>query len=140
MRLFASCSLLPLLLALVACGPAVDRAGTLTRLRSAITAEVTDNTVLEDHNQLAENVRTSGVLEGMHQHELQEQLGRGTQCGVSELCARHHFRPTDWLYEIGRAPGDAELSAGPTLIVGFDSTGRVERTFSMTRRPATPRR
>lgn len=142
-RAMRSLSFVPLLLslaALAACGPAADRQGSLTRLRAAIDAEVTDAVVLEDHNQLAEDVSNSGVLEGMFQHELSESLGRGTNCGVSDLCASHDFRATDWIYEVGRAPGDPELSAGPTLIVGFDSTGRVDRTFYMTRRtPAAAR-
>ncbi|MBN8610895.1 MAG: hypothetical protein J0L92_09945 [Deltaproteobacteria bacterium] len=133
-------SLLVSLAGLSACGPGVDRQGSLTRLRSAIDAEVADAVVLEDHNQLAEDVSNSGALEGMFQHELSEALGRGTNCGVNELCARHDFRATDWVYEIGHAPGDPELSAGPTLIVGFDSTGRVDRTFYLTRRtPAAAR-
>jgi hypothetical protein len=123
-----------------ACGPGVDREGSLTRLRAAIDAEVTDAVVLEDHNQLAEDVSNGGVLEGMFQHELSERLGRGQNCGANELCARHDFRATDWIYEVGHAPGDPELPAGPTLIVGFDSTGRVDRTFYMTRRtPVAPR-
>ncbi|GAB4203655.1 MAG: hypothetical protein OHK0013_17950 [Sandaracinaceae bacterium] len=124
----------------VACGASVDRPGTLRRLRAALDAEVGSATALEDANQLAEDVGESGVLEGMFQHELQEALGRGTSCGVSDLCARHHFRATDWIYELGHAPGDPDLPAGPTLIVGFDSTGRVERTFYLTRRtPVAPR-
>lgn len=140
MRSLVSCSLVLALASLAACGPAADRQGSLTRLRAAIDAEVGDAVVLEDHNQLAEDISNSGVLEGMFQHELTEALGRGTNCGVSELCARHHFRSTDWIYEVGHAPGDPDLAAGPTLIVGFESTGRVDRTFYLTRRtPAAAR-
>jgi hypothetical protein len=120
-------------LSLVACGPAVDRPGTLTRLRSAIQAEVSDHAVLEQHNQLARETAESGALEGMFQYELEEALGRGTECGVNHLCAQRDFRGNDWIYELGHAPGDDQLAAGPTLIVGFDSTGRVFRTFYMTR-------
>ena len=115
------------------CGPAVDRPGTLARLRTAIRAEVSDHAVLERHNQLARETAEAGALEGMFQHELEEALGRGTECGVSQLCAQHDFRSNDWLYELGHAPGDEELPAGPSLLVGFDSTGRVFRTFYMTR-------
>lgn len=125
---------------LVACPAAVDRAGTLQRLRAALEQEVTGNDVLEEQNRLVEDASRSGALEGMFQHELAEALGRGTGCGVNSLCARHHFRPTDWIYELGRTPGDPDLPAGPTLIVGFDSTGRVERTFSLTRRRPAPAR
>ena len=125
---------------LTACPPAVDRPGTLRQLRAALDAEVSDATVLENQNQLAEDVSRGGALEGMFQHELGEALGRGTNCGSSELCARHDFRATDWIYELGHAPGDPDLAAGPTLIIGFDSTGRVDRTFYLTRRtPVAPR-
>ena len=68
-------------------------------------------------------------------HAIFDQLN-GTVC----VFARHDFRESDWLYEVGHAPGDPDLAAGPTLIVGFDSTGRVDRTFYMTRRtPVAPR-
>jgi hypothetical protein len=140
MRILVAFLSLTALAAAPACGASVDRPSTLRRLRSAIEAEVSDQTVLEDHNQLAEDVGRSGVLEGMFQHELQEALGRGTNCGASELCARHDFRATDWMYELGHAPGDPDLAAGPTLLVGFDSTGRIDRTFYLTRRtPVAPR-
>lgn len=121
------------------CGPAIDREATLGRLRDALGAEVTGVVVLEDHNRLAEDVSRAGLLEGLFQRELVARIGRGQNCGTSALCARHGFRPTDWLYDVGHAPGDPELPAGPTLLVGFDTTGRVDRTFSMTRRPAASR-
>lgn len=129
------------MLGIVACGGVtLDRPATLQRLRTAIDAEVTDYTVLEDHNQLAEDVGRSGVLEGMFQQDVQDALGRGADCGVSDICARRGFRPTDWVYELGHAPGDPSLPAGPTLILGFDGTGRVVQTFYLTRRaPAAAR-
>lgn len=116
------------------CGAAVDRTATLARLHDAIGAEVTDETVLEDHNRLVEDVVSSGVLEGLFQREVTERIGRGQECGSSELCADHGFRPTDWMYDIGHAPGDPDLAAGPTLIVGFDTSGRVVDTYYRTRR------
>lgn len=122
---------------LVGCGGApIDRDGTLTRLQGAIEAEVSSATILEDHNQLVEDVSRGRVLEGMFQHELRARIGRGSDCGVSELCRRHGFRPSDWIYDVGRAPGDPALPAGPSLIVGFDSSGRVDATFYVTRRGA----
>jgi hypothetical protein len=133
-------SRLALLALLAACGPAVDREGSLARLRAALEAEVSDASVLEGNNQLAEEVSRGGVLEGMFQHELAARLGRGQSCGANGLCARRDFRATDWIYEIGHAPGDPDLPAGPTLIVGFDSTGRVDRTFYLTRRTPLPPR
>lgn len=121
-------------LALAGCPVTMDRSTTLPRLQRAIGEEVTGTTVLEDHNQLVENIVQSGVLEGMFQQELIDTIGRGTECGTRELCATHHFRPDDWTYDVGHAPGDPSLAAGPTLVVGFDRTGRVDNTYFQVRR------
>jgi hypothetical protein len=116
------------------CPTTMDRHTTLPRLRTAIEGEVTGTTELEDHNQLVENVVQSGVLEGMFESEVQEALGRGQDCGGREICSAHGFRETDWTYEVGHAPGDPSLPAGPTLVVGFDRTGRVDNTYYQVRR------
>lgn len=125
-----------LALCLAGCPTTLDRSATLPRLQRAIGEEVSGTTVLEDHNQLVESVVQSGVLEGMFQSELEEAIGRGTECGARELCAQHHFRQTDWTYDVGHAPGDPSLPAGPTLVVGFDRTGRVDNTYYQVRRGA----
>lgn len=116
------------------CGAAADHTATLRRLHDAISAEVADDVVLEDHNRLVEDVVSSGALEGLFQREVVERIGRGQDCGGSELCADHGFRPTDWMYDVGHAPGDPDLPAGPTLVVGFDTSGRVVDTYYRTRR------
>ncbi len=121
-------------LGLSGCPHTMDRSTTLSRLQRAIGEEVTGTVVLEDHNQLVENIVQSGVLEGMFQHEVEEAIGRGTECGTRELCSVHHFRADDWTYEVGHAPGDPTLPAGPTLVVGFDRTGRVDNTYYQVRR------
>lgn len=117
-----------------ACGAAVDHTATFARLRDAIDAPITGPEVREDHNQLVEDVSQGGALEGLRQHEVQERIGRGEQCGTNRLCADHGFRPTDWIYDVGRDPDDPQLPAGPTLIVGFDSAGIVDGTYFVTRR------
>lgn len=122
------------LLPIAGCGARANPAETLSRLRAAIDEPVADTVVLEDHNQLVEDAVQSGALEGLRQYQIQEQLGRGQECGTRSLCADHGFRPTDWVYEIGRDPDDASLPAGPTLIIGFDSSGIVTDTYYLTRR------
>ena len=82
------------------------------------------------HKRIGDYLLEAGALT---EDELEEALGRGTECGMKHLCAQRDFRGNDWIYELGHAPGDDQLAAGPTLIVGFDSTGRVFRTFYMTR-------
>ena len=116
------------------CGPAADHTATLTRLREAITTPIRDETQMEDHNQLVENVVNAGALEGLRRYEVEERIGRGEECGVRELCSSRHFLPTDWFYDVGRNATDPQLPAGPTLLVGFDSTGIVDRAFYVTRR------
>ena len=116
------------------CGAAADHTATLRRLHEAIGAEVASSVVLEEHNRLVEDVVSSGALEGLFQREVTERIGRGQECGSSDLCASHGFRPTDWMYDVGHAPGDPDLPAGPTLVVGFDTSGRVIDTYYRTRR------
>lgn len=118
-------------LALVpACGASVDREGTLTRLREAIEADVSDASVLEEHNRLVVSVREGSVLHGMRRAEVQAALGRGQECGSRELCSQRGFNETDWVYEVGQRDG---LPWGPTLIVGFDRQGIVDGVFTLTR-------
>lgn len=117
------------------CGAgSADHTATLARLRDAISAPVRDETQMEDHNQLVENVVQSGALEGLRSYEVEERIGRGEECGIREICSSRGFRATDWFYDVGRNPNDPDLPAGPTLIVGFDSTGIVDRAFFVTRR------
>lgn len=119
---------------LFGCGARQDHTATLASLREAVHAEVTDAEVLERHNRLTEDVVQAGALEGMFEREVTAAIGRGQNCGSSSLCADHGFGPSDWIYDVGHAPGDPGLPAGPTLIVGFESTGRVDRTYFLTRR------
>jgi hypothetical protein len=121
-------------LALSGCPRTMDRPSTLAHLQRAIGEEVTGGPVLDDHNQLVRDIVESGVLEGMFQQEVQDAIGRGEECGTRDLCHAHGFVPSDWTYEIGHAPGDPSLPAGPTLVIGFDRTGRVNNTYYSLRR------
>jgi hypothetical protein len=129
-----SLPLVAIALCVAGCPHTLDRSTTLPRLHAAIDEEVSGPTVLEDHNTLVHDVVESGVLEGMFQQEVQDALGHGAECGTRELCAQHGFRPSDWTYEVGHAPGDPSLPAGPTLVVGFDRTGRVNNAYYSVRR------
>lgn len=89
-----------------------------------------DPSVLEDHNQIVETARDGNVFDGMRRHEVEEELGRGQECGSRELCARQGFAPTAWVYEIGRRDG---VAWGPTLIIGFDRQGIVDNVYTLVR-------
>lgn len=131
-----SMGILALALALAApgCGGAsVDRETTFARLREAMTAELAqgDTTTLEDHNQLVEDVRDGNVFDGMRRHEVEAELGVGTECGPRPICSEHDFLPTDWIYEIGRRDG---LPWGPSMVIGFDRQGIVDHVYTLVRR------
>lgn len=114
-------------------GPPVDREGTFRRLREARTAELapSDAEALEDHNRLVESARDANLLDGMRRHEVEAALGRGDECAARPICAQRGFNETDWVYEIGQRDG---VPWGPTLVVGFDRQGIVERVYTLTRR------
>ncbi|MCA9611007.1 MAG: hypothetical protein KC619_35680 [Myxococcales bacterium] len=114
-------------------GASVDREATFARLREAMTEELAqgDATTLEDHNQLVENVRDGNVFDGMRRFEVEEALGRGTECGPRPICSEHGFLATDWIYEVGQREG---VPWGPTMVIGFDRQGIVEHVYTLTRR------
>jgi hypothetical protein len=120
------------------CGPPPDHTATLQRLRAAIDEPIASETIAEEHNQLVENVVNAGALDGLRQFEVQERIGRGEECGIRQICSERGFRPSDWFYDVGRDPNDPSVPAGPTLIVGFDRTGIVDRVFFVTRRHGQP--
>lgn len=131
----APCALFALAAALAAgCGGApVDREGTFSRLREARSAELApgDREALEDHNRLVESARDANLLDGMRRHEVEAALGRGDECAARPICAQRGFTATDWVYEIGQRDG---VPWGPTMVVGFDRQGIVERVYTLTRR------
>lgn len=133
MKRFPLMTVFAALAALSACGPGVDRESTLARLRTAMEEEVVDQDVLAEHNRLVLLVRDAGVLNEMRRAEVQTHLGRGQECGSRELCVRQGFKPTDWVYEVGRRDG---LPWGPTLIIGFDRQGFVDGVYTLTREGA----
>ena len=128
---------LGLAIAAAGCGPAADHTATLQHLRAAIDEPIASEETAEQHNQLVEVVVREGALEGLRQFEVQERIGRGEECGLRAVCRDHDFRPTDWVYDVGRNATDPELPAGPTLLVGFDSAGIVDNAYYVTRRAGT---
>ena len=122
-----------LLLSAPGCGASIDRQTTLDALRVALAEEIPsdDPTILENHNQLVVDAREGNVFLEMRRSEVQEQMGRGQECGARDLCARGGFEADDWVYEVGQRDG---VPWGPTLILGFDRQGVVEHVYSLTRR------
>jgi hypothetical protein len=128
------CALVPWLWVAAGCGggSGADRQRTLDELRAAVGREVVTPGDRQMHDALVVRVVETGALEGMTRGEVMAVIGRGRPCSESALCADRGYEGDDWIYDVGRDPrgGVARL---PTLIVGFDRTGRVDRTSYITR-------
>jgi hypothetical protein len=120
------------LLGLAGCGAAVNHDQTLAELRAAIAAPVTTPGDRQAHNDLVVRVTDEGALEGLLRDEVTAKIGRGRDCSEFPLCLEREFEADDWVYEVGTDPAGG-VARMPTLIVGFDASGRVMRTTYITR-------
>lgn len=100
-------------------------------LREAMARNVEAEADLERNNEICTQVKDEGALERMMRHDVEAAIGRGEACGTREICSRYEFTDTDWYYDVGRLGGG--VGGGPTLILGFDTAGRVSRHFCLTR-------
>jgi hypothetical protein len=113
-------------------GGAANRQQTLDELRAAMGREVTTPGDRQAHNDVVVRVVDSGALEGMTRDEVLAAIGRGRPCSESSLCAGRDYEDDDWVYEVGADPRGS-VGRMPTLIVGFDRTGKVSHTSYITR-------
>ena len=121
---FAAC-----ILCLAACGgPAIDRPGTLRALQAALHETVDTPGTRASHNDLVKKVAENGLLEGMTRDQVRDLIGRGTDCSASQLCTAQEFEADDWVYDVGVEP-QSNFGHVPTLVVGFDTLGKVTRTW-----------
>jgi hypothetical protein len=121
-----------LLAILSACGGGgANRQQLVVDLREAMERNVEAEADLARNNEICTQVKDEGALERMMRHEVEEAIGRGEQCGTREICSNYDFTDTDWYYDVGRLGGGTH--GGPTLILGFDTAGRVVRHFCITR-------
>lgn len=114
------------------CGGAVDHTQTLAELRAAIDAPVTTPGDRQLHNDLVVRVAEEGALEGLRRDEVTTKIGRGRDCSEFPLCLEREYDADDWVYEVGTDPSGS-VGHMPTLLVGFDASGRVARTTYITR-------
>ena len=118
------------LLCVAACGGA-SRGGTdlLPQLRSAMGQPVDSLEQSKAHSRLVEDALEGNALSGMDRAEVQAAIGRGDECSRHPRCAEQGFQNDDWYYDVGTlGAGGAQL---PVLIVGFDHTGHVTRTWNL---------
>lgn len=120
-------------LALAACATTVDPqrvASARDHLRAAMQTDVATREQRDAQSRLLLREVDDAKLDGLSTHELEATLGHGQVCRASDLCAKEGFGPDDWYYPIGQI-GDEKIKQLPTLIIGFDPKGRVQRVFTL---------
>lgn len=100
------------------------------KLRDALNRPVATREERDDQSRLLVDAVEHAELERMSLAEVQAALGRGHACQASELCSDKGFSGDDVYYVIGQAADD-KLKQLPTLILGFDPHGRVQRVYTL---------
>lgn len=106
-----------------------DPVQTLQQVREAIHGEVETPKQNEANSRLIQLLCDDGHLQGMTRSEVSSKIGSGEPCARHKLCLEQDFLDNDWYYEVG-ALGSSYTRAKPVLILGFDSAGRVVRTYN----------
>ena len=109
----------------------MSRDEALPQLRAAIEKNVSTPEESQESSRLLEKILDDNVLNEMFRHELEEAIGRGDPCSRHPRCAEHGFSSDDWFYTVGQM-GEGRTGALPILIVGFDTSGRVVKTWNLT--------
>ncbi|NCQ61976.1 MAG: hypothetical protein GW913_15065 [Myxococcales bacterium] len=112
------------------CGSSIPREQLLANLHQAMQEDVADSAGSASHSRVVEAALDENALDGLRRDEVEERIGRGEPCSRHPRCGEHDFVDNDWFYEVGR-PSQGYGSALPLLIVGFDRSGRVDRTWSL---------
>ncbi len=116
---------------LAACGAVpMSRDEALPKLRTAIQKNLSTPDEAAENSRLVEKILDDGVLNEMFRHDLEEAIGRGDPCSRHPRCAENGFSDDDWFYTVGQM-GEGRTGAVPVLIVGFDTSGRVTRTWNL---------
>lgn len=119
-----------LLLKLGCAGANLNRGAELSRLRTAIESQVSSPEQSAELSRTVESVLQTESLTELTRDEVQDAIGRGDPCSRHPICAEQGFKGDDWYYAVGQA-GEGHAGALPELIVGFDRTGRVSRTWNL---------
>ena len=134
MRLLLSLSALAVAATIsIGCGGGTaNREQLLADLREAMERNVEADADLERNNDLVVQVVEASALSRMSRLEVEQAIGRGTPCaGGNQACERYELNEDDWIYDVGRISGG--LPGGPTLLLGFDTAGRVLHHYYVTR-------
>ena len=109
-----------------ACGPRADHTHTLEEVRAAMAQSSSSPGDRALNNDLAIRAVEEGAFENLRRDEVINAIGRGTPCSVRPVCGERGFEDDDWIYDIGNDP------AAPSIILGFDTSGRVSRSTYIT--------
>jgi hypothetical protein len=134
MRNHAFVLILALLLStleLAACGAVpMSRDEAMPQLRAAIEKNISSPEESQANSRLLEDILDDQVLEEMFRHEVEEAIGRGDPCSRHPRCEENGYGPQDWFYTVGQM-GEGRSGALPILIIGFDTSGRVVKTWNL---------
>ncbi len=119
-----------LALSLLACGASMSREEALPKLRHAIESPVSSPEESQESSRLVQSILDQSLLHGMFRQEVIDAIGRGDPCSRHPACAEHDFSGDDFFYTVG-VMGEGRTGALPQLIVGFDTSGRVVRTWNL---------
>lgn len=100
------------------------------KLRASLNRPVHTRDERDDLSRLLVSAVEDARLERLSLAEVQAALGRGHACQASELCSEKGFTGDDIYYVIGQADDD-KIRQLPTLILGFDQHGHVQRVFTL---------
>jgi hypothetical protein len=129
MRAIHAASAVSVVVAL-ACGATMTREEGLPKLRQAIERPVSSPEESQESSRLVQSIVDQALLHGMFRQEVEEAIGRGDPCSRHPRCAENDFAPDDWFYTVGQM-GEGRTGALPILIVEFDTSGRVVRTWNL---------
>lgn len=104
-----------------------SRGNLLSDLHSAMARPVDSKERSRAHSSLVEDVVEADLLQNMSRAQVAEAIGRGDPCSRHPRCGKLGFKGNDWFYHVGSSGG----ARSPILIVGFDRTGHVVRTWNL---------
>ncbi len=111
-------------------GSSINAADTMAQLRTAIDSPVESSEDGQANSRLVETALEENIFDSMLRQEVQDAIGRGDPCSRHPRCAQNGFEDDDWFYTVGQM-GESSTGTLPIMILGFDHTGRVVRSWNM---------
>lgn len=102
-----------------------SRENLLSSLHAAMHEPVAEPEAARGNSDLVKDVVSSHVLDDMSRDQVADALGAGDPCSRHPRCQEQGFDGDDWYYAVGESRGPSV----PVLIIGFDASGHVARTW-----------